>query len=162
GWDFDPITLVRASNHLRSLGKDKAVAALREFIELAYDPGYTRDRIDPENIDTSNQWCLASLVPLVFNGVEQDKDIHLWQGIPFHTVVIHATSGYPPSPRPLVDAAAQNGKLIEKPLRPTNNPLEAADTAFDKIVEAEDRNKQRTGEELRGHLRLQAWRAIHH
>jgi hypothetical protein len=69
GWDFDPIALVRAANHLRSLGKEKSIEALREFLKLAYDTGYTRDRIDPENIDTSNQWCLATLVPVVFDAV---------------------------------------------------------------------------------------------
>jgi hypothetical protein len=159
GWNFDSIALVRAANHLRSLGKDKAIAALREFLEVAYDTGYSRDRIDPENIDTSNQWCLASLVPLVFDGVDQDLRIGVWQGIPFHTMVIHGTSGWPPSVRPLLREAQEHGKLIQKPLRPTNDPLEAADSAFKKIVETE---KQKDSEELLRHLRAQVWRGIRH
>src|SRR5262249_4443641 len=31
GWDYDPAAAVRAANHLRGLGTEKAVAALREF-----------------------------------------------------------------------------------------------------------------------------------
>jgi hypothetical protein len=161
-WDFEPIALVRAANHLKSLGKDKAIASLREFLELAYDTGYTRDRIDPENIDTSNQWCLASLVPLVFDNAGEKDDITVWQGIPFHTVVISGTSGWPSSTRPLVDAADQHGTLIEKPLRPANNPLEAADALFEKIAKPADRDLQGFGNGLRQHLREQAWRSIRH
>jgi hypothetical protein len=47
GWNYDPIALVRAANHLRALGKDKAIASLREFLDVAHDTGYDRDRIDP-------------------------------------------------------------------------------------------------------------------
>jgi hypothetical protein len=160
GWSFDPISLVRATNHLRSLGKDKAIAALREFLDLAHDAGYTRRRIDPENIDTSNQWCLASLVPLVFPGVDKDGEIRVWQGIPFHTIVISGTSGSPGSTRPLVDEAAREGVLRKKPLRPADNPLEAADSLFEKIARPKDREQSRF--ELREHLRGQAWRAVRH
>jgi hypothetical protein len=162
GWEFDPIPLVRAANHLRSLGKDKSIGALREFLELAYDTGYSRDRIDPENIDTSNQWCLASLLPLTFDGIDHKETIRVWKGIPFHTVVIHGTSGWPASTRELVDRAAQKGKLIQKPLRPADDPLEAADSLFNKIVEGKDPNDKDNGDELRKHLRRQAWRVVHH
>jgi hypothetical protein len=160
GWDYDPIALVRAANHLRALGKPKAIAALHEFLALAYDTGYDRDRIDPENIDTSNQWCLASLIPLVFDSVGLSKRIVVWQGIPFHTVVIRGTSGWPPSTRPLVAAAAKRGKLIRKPLRPADNPLEAADTLSVKKGKPKDREQRGSWTELRQHLRSQAWRAV--
>ena len=39
GWDYNPVAAIRAANHLRALGKAKAVAALREFLEIARDPG---------------------------------------------------------------------------------------------------------------------------
>jgi hypothetical protein len=162
GWDFDPIALVRAANHLRWLGKEKSIEALREFLKLAYDTGYTRDRIDPENIDTSNQWCLATLVPVVFDDVGARDDITVCQGIPFHTVVINGTSGWPGSTRRLVDAAAQRGKLIQKPFRPADNPLEAADALFEKIGKSKDRDEGGFSNGLHEHLREQAWRAVRH
>jgi hypothetical protein len=160
---FDPIALVRAANHLQSLGKEKAIAALREFLDLAYFARHVRDRIDPENIDTSNQLCLASLVPLVFDGVPQRETIvdgarrraviRVFEGIPFHTGHPVSIRGVGPgSTRPLVEEAAKNGKLRKKPLRPTDNPLEAADRLFEEIGDRE----------LRTHLRSQAWRAIRH
>jgi hypothetical protein len=158
-WNYDPIALVRATNHLQSLGKDKAIAAMREFLELADDPVPLRRRIDPTNIDTSNQWCLASIVPLVFDGVREREDIRVWQGIPFHTVVIRGFSRPGPvSSRPLVDEAARIGTSRKKPLRPADNPLEAADALFDKIVEEGGGFRQ----ERLNHLRRQAWTAIRH
>jgi hypothetical protein len=151
--NFDPIALVRAANHLQSLGKDKAIAALREFLKLAYYDHAFRYCIDPENIDTSNQYCLASLVPLVFDGVPQRERIRVFEGIPFKTVGMVSIRGYGPgSTRPLVEAAAKHGKLRKKPLRPTDNPLEAADTLSGKMADRE----------LRPNLRGQAWRAIRH
>src|SRR5262249_37820959 len=93
GWNYDPIALGRATNRLQSLGKNKAIAALREFSEMAPWGGFDRPRIDPKNIDTSNEYCLAGLVPLVFDGVPQETSIRVWQGIPFHTVVTLGTTG---------------------------------------------------------------------
>jgi hypothetical protein len=164
GWDYDPLALVRASNHLRSLGKDRTIKALREFVRIARDPGYGgNERRDPEDIDTSNQWCLATLVPLVFEKASpKDEDpplwtheITIWEGIPFHNVRIGATTGWPPRSEPLVEWAAKHGKLIVRPLIPTDRPLEAADGLFDELGRTKNRER-----ELRQHLRLQAWRMI--
>jgi hypothetical protein len=168
GWDWDPVALVRASNHLRSLGKEKAIDSLRAFLLIARDPGYHRHGpADPANIDTSIQWCLAPLIPLVFEGgsgkgmpMRYAERIHLWEGIPFHTTLIGGTSGWPPWCGPLVDWAATDGKLIEKPLRPTDRPLEAVDALFEKIAAPEDRKNDWRG--LKEFLRWQAWKMIGH
>jgi hypothetical protein len=169
GWDYDPAAAVRAANHLRRLGKEKAVAALREFLSVAYDPGYSGYRlVEPANIDTSNQWCLATLIPLVFEAATANTEEPPWfreritihDGIPFHNVLISGTSGWPGNTGPLVDWAEKNGRVIDGILRPTSRPLEAADAAFEKLANANDReaNGRRFG--LREHLRSQAWRMI--
>jgi hypothetical protein len=156
--EFDPIALVRATNHLRSLGKDKAIAALRDYTELApvHAPGSRR--ADPRNIDTADQQCLQYLVPLVFDDIPQW--VKVWQGIPFHTVVIWGSTGQVFSTRPMVEEAAKGGMLRTKPLRPADNPLDAADGLFQKIVDPKDRDEDRGG--LREHLRRQAWQAVRH
>jgi hypothetical protein len=162
GWAYDPIALVRATNHLQSIGKTRAIAALREFTQLAPWGGHGRPRIDPRNIDTANEYCLAGLVPLVFDGVPQDELIRIWQGIPFQTVVfLGATGNTLRAGRDSVEAAAKTGKLRKMPLRPSDNPLEAADALFKKIADPKVRNRERL-RDLREHLRKQAWRAIRH
>ena len=158
---------MRAANHLRSLGKGKAVAALREFARIARRPGYGGDiQIDPKNIDTSNEWCLATLVPLVFEPADPNGPkvlwpedcITVWEGIPFHNVVINGTSGSPPSMAPLVEWADLRGKVIEKPLRPTDHPLEAADGLLRQLAREGNEQARDPEGDLRRHLRFQAWR----
>src|SRR5262249_15756454 len=145
GWDYDPLAAVRAANHLRALGKDKAIDALREFASIACDDGYGGfDRVDPENIDTSNQWCLSTPLPLVFESADprgeesrlREESITVRDGIPFHNVRIDATSGWPAHTAPYVEWAAQHGKLIASPLRPTDHPLEAADARLKELFES--------------------------
>jgi hypothetical protein len=161
GWRFDGIALARAVNHLSSLGKDNAIAAMREFLEMADHDGYGRDGVDPANIDTSDQYCLACVVPLVFDRVDLLERITVWQGIPFHTVVIDGFRGQRPrSTGRLLDRAAQSGKLFAQPLRPADNPLPAADSLFDRIVPPKEPEMSRL--RLREHLRKQAWRAVRH
>ena len=68
GCGHNPVALIQAVNHLRSLGKEEAIKALREYLEIAYDAGhyYYFDPVYPESSDTSNRWRLATLIPLVF------------------------------------------------------------------------------------------------
>jgi hypothetical protein len=161
--NHDPIALVRAVNHLRSLGKDKAIAELRAFLEVAYHSGdteQTRYRIDPRNIDTSDRACLMSLVPLVFDGLDRDvEEIKVWQGIPFSFLEVSGTGGWVWGTEALVGDAADRGKLRAKPLRPADNPLQAADSLFSKMVPAEERKRAYLSQV---HLRVQAWRSIRH
>ena len=37
---FDPLALIRAVNHLRSLGKEQAIKALKRYVEIANTTGY--------------------------------------------------------------------------------------------------------------------------
>jgi hypothetical protein len=160
---YDPIALVRAVNHLRSLGKDKAIAELREFLKVTYypeDTGYTRYRIDPKNIDTSDHSSLSSLVPLLFDGLEQNvEEIKLWQDIPFSILQIGGGSEWEWGTEALVEDAAHHGKLRTKPLRPADNPLQAADSLFLKMVQPKDRKREYLSQV---HLRVQAWGAVRH
>jgi hypothetical protein len=165
GGRYDPITLVRAANHLQSLGKDKAIAAMREYAELAPVTGIRWMRshpANPKNIDSSDQQCLGYLIPLVFDNLSNYEWIKVWQGIPFHTAVIGGSSGQIFSTRPLVESAAESGKLRKMPLRPADNPLEAADSLFKKIIASTNQNKQERNDGVRELLRRQAWGAIRH
>jgi hypothetical protein len=117
-------------------------------------------RIDPRNIDTSHQFCLTSLTPLLFDGLEQDaEDIKVWQGIPFSILDIRESTGTVWGTEALVGDAARQGKLRKEPLRPADNPLEAADALFLKRVQPEERKREQLA---LVHLRVQAWRAIRH
>jgi hypothetical protein len=173
GWSFEPAPLIRAINQFRKLGKDMSIAAFREFLEKAPDAGYGHgfdDRPDPENIDTANQWCLSILVPFVFQRSEKDKhrfgseDVVIQDGIPFHTIVISSTSGWPPNMKPLVDWAEQDGKMEPELLKPTDRPLEAAEKLYDRLFQKltkEDQESER-GRRLKTHLRTQAYSLVRH
>jgi hypothetical protein len=133
-------------------------------LQLASDASYVRRRIDPANIDTSNQWCLGTLLPVLFPNInygERGERIVVWQGIPFHTVVIRGGTGAPGGTGPLVDRAKKEGNLLEQPLRPADDPLAAADTLFAKLAQ-EENPAHRTRPAVQQHLREQAWRAIRH
>jgi hypothetical protein len=173
GWGFEPAPLIRAINHFRGLGKDKAVAAFREFLEKAPDAGYGGFREpDPENIDKANQWCLSILVPHMFQNPEAQRglaseDVVIHHGIPFHAVVFGGTSGWPPNMKPLVDWAEKDGKIETELLRPTNKPLEAADELYAQLLqkmtkERRDYERDGFGRSLRSHLRTQAFSLIRH
>jgi hypothetical protein len=168
----NPVSLVRAVNHLRSLGKAKAIARLREYLDIA---GMSPlERWDPANIDTSNRECVFLIVRLLFepaNSREKLPDIQigglsspapramqlpdnplfplvLRDDVPFLLPVGINHLGPPPDPADHVDWAEKHGKLRAKPLRPPDNPLTAADGlhAFQDTQE----------------LRQQAWRMIEH
>jgi hypothetical protein len=73
--DYDPAMLIRAVNHLHALGKERAIAEMREFLKVATprfweinecDPA---DR-DPANIDTSDSQCILLIAPLLFEPAE--------------------------------------------------------------------------------------------
>jgi hypothetical protein len=172
GWGFEPASLIRAINHFRELGKNKSVAAFREFLEIAPDAGYgSHEPPDPENIDTANQWCLSILVPFVFQDFEPQQrhffsDIVIQDGIPFHTVVIGGTSGWPPEMKPLVDLAEKEGKIETDMLKPSNEPLQAAEKLYDRLHQSMTKEAQETEQfwaiSLKTHLRNQAYSLVRH
>jgi hypothetical protein len=161
GEDYNPIALVRAVNHLRSLGKPAAIGALREYLRLADDQGYGGpSKLDPENIDDSNQWRLSILVPLVFEAADatlpprRPNDIAVIDGIPLHTHFIGGFEGHPGSTVPLVDWAEAHGRVINGHLRPTDDPLAAVEKFLAQNPDAHVFNVR--------HVREQALRMLTH
>jgi hypothetical protein len=135
-----------------------------EFLDVAYCGFFCkRDRIDPDDIKISNPWSLGALVPLVFDNLPTGS-IKVWEGMPFHAAVPAARgTGSPPAfPDWIVEEAERKGKLRKKALRPTDNPLEAADKLFEEIARAAERKGGNRRRSLHHHLRQQAWRAVGH
>jgi hypothetical protein len=134
GWDYDPVALIRAVNHLHALGKDKSIKALREFVRLANV--YGDSKRDAANIDTSDQQCLHLLIPLLFETIGKGRPhgtefyISVEGDIPFHNVRFGGSSGPRESTGYLVDWAEQNCRIRSKPLKPTNDPLSAVDALY--------------------------------
>jgi len=175
---FEPVYLVRAVNHLRAMGKDKAIAAMREYRRISNGPLPERHRIVPENLDTSNEYCLASLIPLLFPNLwDQSRPsgydmrhvadfIRVESDLPFLTNRIgFRSTAYgggetPFSTRILVASADTTGILRERPLRPPDDPIRCAENLLSKRFTSntnEDSQKW-----LRMFVRKQAYRTVRH
>jgi hypothetical protein len=148
--DFNPAKLVRAVNHLMPMGKEKAIRELWEFLKVARDTVNETVRHD-EDIDTSDRTCVFLIVRLLFECAEpkdalpaiatipftptpEDKDrklwplypVHLQDDVPFFMVWGGALGGCPDQPERHIDWAEKHGRIRRKPLRPIDNPMEAA------------------------------------
>jgi hypothetical protein len=146
---FNATALVRAVNHLQGLDKDKAIAELREFLKMARN-GFMTKR-DPANIDTSDRQSVLLIIQLLFEPANAnetrreilvgmvtyptEKDKPLWpyyplavvDDFPFLVPSLIVIGGVPTPPEWILDWAEKHGKLRAKPLRPTDDPLAAAD-----------------------------------
>lgn len=72
----DPVALIRAVNHLRSLEKPQAIVGLREFLTFANHWSVADwEPRDPENSDTSDEDCLELLIPLVFERIDPNEKL---------------------------------------------------------------------------------------
>lgn len=162
GWgkpEPNPASIVRAVNFLHSLGKPKALSALREYTRVA--PG--------EQTDEENPYCqskLSLLIPILFEttvplapGQHWPKFyISIEDDIPFHNVNFGGRSGNPfGSLRPIVDWVEHSCRLRSAPLTPGNDPFKAAHILFDKL---EDRDSSSVG--LKEHLVMQARKMVGH
>ncbi len=179
GRNANPVALIRVVNHLHAFGKDKALAALREFLEIAGTDKFG-DR-DPVNIDTSDYQCVFLIVRLLFepakanervphmyigamipSPAEQDEElwplfpVALRDDIPFLWPVGIFLAGTPEPPQRHVDWAEKHGKLRMKPLRPPDNPLAAVDALI--ALPHSARLLRRDAES--DATRRQAWRMI--
>jgi len=155
----NPLAVIRVVNCLQSLGKEQAIALLRQ-IAPADDGGCVV--VDPEGPDDGERaiekvdplWDaqrVCTIVPLLFD-VEPagtpppagwyDQDRWRWwcgafvveDGIPFNTSGRWDLGGSLSTTLPLVEWAAAHGKLRETPLVPPGDPLAAADTLYFKVV----------------------------
>ncbi len=141
--------LVRAVNHLHSLGKTKAIAELREFVNIA-GQGWTKR--DPADIETSDYQCVFLIVRLLFepqnpsesrpwmaigamSPTPRGEDQSLWpmfplavqDDLPFILINGVFLGGLPEHPYVHVDWAEKNGRLRAKPLRPADDPIAAVE-----------------------------------
>jgi hypothetical protein len=164
GWRHDPVALIRAANHLRSLGKKRAIFALRDYLRLARDRRHGRLERNADDIETADVSSLDLLVPLAFGATDGPRAdewrnrghlISLAGDIPFHTIRFDGGSGGPPRVAWLIDWAEADGQLRDKPLRPTDRPLDAADELFNRIATPQQR-ESRSWPRLKEHLRWQA------
>jgi hypothetical protein len=179
--DFNPVMLIRAVNRLRALGKEKALAELREFHSIAR--GSRNVLHDPTNIDTSDGECIFLIVRLLFEPADpKDKmplmgigafqpspkeidkarwplfPLALHDDVPFLLGQVYLfASGCPESPLAHVEWAEKHGKLRAKPLRPPDDPIKAADSLM-----ATPEAKRLFKDNDRGDVRRQAWRMIQH
>lgn len=176
---FDSLPLVRAVNHLHSLGKQRAIAELKKFLKTAPDSHYQGPR-DPANIDTADRDCVWLIVSLLFDPIDaaHPRPLIWWivptneehkqlDGIPwpnYPLVVEHglpflvtqfygAIGGVPPDPMEPVIWASKHGRLREKPLEPGPDPFKAALTA---IANLESKGVSFDKEQVRE----QAWRLV--
>ena len=175
GEGFDPVALVRAVNHLHSLGKDEAIAALRQFA-AAYpgDGGHT----EPHQ-------ALELVVPLLFDRVNPEDrypesdpfekpgnytlSLDAWStwvevegGLPIHTVRLVGISGFSGDKTYLIDWAEKHAQLRSTPLVPSDDPLGVVDRLDARMREKIDKDED--GLEVHQwtawHMRRQIYTAI--
>ncbi len=157
--NYQPVALVRAVNHLRSLGQREAVQALQRF--LADAPGARgEDNLADETI-------LREVVPLLFEpadttdtAVTMPPWLKVEDGIPFHCESPPLDAGWDDGPR-LLDWAERLGRLRREPLRLGDDPLAAAERLYHRLVERGYVDADSIGAiELREELREQARRMV--
>jgi hypothetical protein len=176
---WNPVMLIRAVNHLHSLGKEKAIAELWQFMKIALR---SRGERDPADIDTSDCQCVFLIVRLLFDLKDsgqrfpkdylgepspEKEDESLWPAYPLaiskdvpFLVIERSSPGFGPPPNPSEDlVAAERGvKLRMRPLRPADNPI----SAIDKLLALPQTKRLCDSEEFRAMLRRQAWQSIAH
>jgi hypothetical protein len=177
GWDEpNPVALVRAVNHLHGMGKDQAVETLRAYVRYAPELGKLGARHSPD------QQRLCWIIPLLFVPVDesakfpslghnpQEWSREGWKNlcistegdVPFHNLYVTGRIGKPdPGRGYLVEWANQHARLIDEPLRPSDDPLQAADELCDELLR-EPKALHRSREGLKMHIRMQARRTIEH
>jgi hypothetical protein len=175
------VSLVRAVNGLHKLGKQKALSALREYVELAGE-NWNRDTpVDPANIETGDHNCVFWIIRLLFEparagtlipepllGAAQpspdDEDRKLWplfpielvDDVPFMIAGGWNLGGRPEHPASHIVWAERYGVLRAEPLRPADNPLAVADRLLSLPKSRRLWIYDQSGREVK----LQAWRMV--
>ena len=190
GAQHNPVRVIRSVNCLHSLGKKQAISLL---LEVASPPDMGPEVGDTTKHDpTPHDQRVCTIIPLLFdvpeNGTPPPEAWYCtkskrWQGaagdqvvqgdIPFAIFREWTYSGSPYPTRPLVEWAANHGKLRARKLIPQGDPLEAAEALHRRIstgtvIEFEQSwahvdEAARTGiiEGLHRDLRAQAVRMLH-
>jgi len=140
GIDYNPVPLIRAVNHLHSMGQADAIKVLR--------------RVEAEEPISRAQESLQLVIPLLFTAKDPEdplpfsslggkgdlqKDpwgnwINVEGDIPFHTKMIQAYSGPTMTDSGLVEWAERQGRLRTTPLRPADDLIGAADAMIQQLA----------------------------
>lgn len=175
-----PAATVRAVNHLHALGKEEAIGVLRRYLKYADAFGNALETDEP------NQERLCVIIPLLFvpsvaNGrvpslsrtspwfCGPDGELKLtmtdkWEldnlivshDLPFIREFGMITGAPLPDRDYLVDWAEKHGRLREKRLLPSDDPLKVADEICAAIKEKDEESTQMS----RSRIRSQSWRSL--
>jgi hypothetical protein len=165
GIDYNPVPLIRAVNHLHSMGQADAIKVLR--------------RVEAEEPISRAQESLQLVIPLLFTAKDPEdplpfsslggkgdlqKDpwgnwINVEGDIPFHTKMIQAYSGPTMTDSGLVEWAERQGRLRTTPLRPADDLIGAADAMIQRL-QADEKDKSGEYHWTRYHIRQQVYAAL--
>lgn len=158
---YDPGNVVKAVNPLICMGKDKAIQQLLNY-ELRAGYEISRRVVQPENSDTASRWCIEVIGETIFeNYFEKKADdnkfraIIVHEGIPFRVQMFTFTADPICNNSKLLTRMQREGKMLNKELITSSNPLRTAEALFQKLKrpapEKADNNL------MRNSLREQAW-----
>jgi hypothetical protein len=178
--NYNPVLLLKAVNHLWALGREGALAGLREYIRTA--PTNLAQPRDPDNIDTGNVQSAVLIIRLLFEPKLEGgripyprigkmtpfpdrNDRRLWplyplaiqNDIPFMLAKGYGLFGAAEDPAFHLRWAEDQGKLRAMPLKPPDNPLKSVDLL---IAMPQTARLFDSGGGVDGSLRRQGWRMI--
>ena len=157
----NPLAVVRVVNCLHALGKQQAIALLREIAPEERERSFVIDPDDAEAVARAQEYedtlwdaqRVSTIIPLLFEVVQGDAlppaywydwEKRQWSvgcgvlvvqnGIPFNACGVWQLEGSLGTTLPLVEWAAAHGKLRDKPLEPQGDPLQAADVLYFRII----------------------------
>jgi hypothetical protein len=139
GYSYNPLSLIQIVNTLQPLGKDKALAAIGEYIRVSDEWSDSEEARSgmflvlrvlfdvPENVDPNRAGAFGMPSPA------GPKDPHriprfpiaLVDDIPLMLVSGYSLGGLPSSMEEVCSFFKVNGQLHPAPLAPTNDPLSA-------------------------------------
>ncbi len=138
GANANPLTLIQTANTLKALGKDKALAAIAEYVRVADPWAEFGDRYRPysvllvlfnfpDNVDPGKAGGFGAIIP------SRPQDPHLMprfpivivDGIPLLLIQGDMLAGVATPMEKILDFFRTNGLFCPQPLVPGNDPLAA-------------------------------------
>ena len=164
GFNYNPVPLIRAVNHLHSMGKEDAIKALRhveaqrakshESLRLVIPLLFGR-REPEDKLPAMNGWDGKYDLELDSwnNWIDMERDV------PFHTVMISFSSGPGWNTKYLVEWAERDGRIRTTPLRPTDDLVGAADKMLERL-QRDSKDGPEDKKWIAYHIRRQAYAAL--
>jgi hypothetical protein len=153
GWEYNPRPVIRAVNLLQPLGKERALAAIEEFLRVEFTGGHPREGVfvvlrtlfevptGPTVFPLGSKSTPGSMPPIVAGLAVPAKPgdekllsrfpVAIEGEIPFFLVEGYKLAGRAERPESHVAYFRKFGTLRAKPLSPTAKPVEALQ-AFEK------------------------------